>query len=107
MLYINNYIEWDQFNQLYALDWLEKGVWNADAVAQKLTPASTKVTDLRRKEARKKQEVVDQRKAEAIAEKEQRDRRGSVALIEDNRYYNSETSADPDQEDGFNPLGDD
>ncbi len=26
MLYVNNYIDWDQFNQLYALDWLEKGV---------------------------------------------------------------------------------
>ncbi len=69
VFYVNNYIDWDQFNQLYAPDWLEKGVQNADAVAQKLTSASTKVTDLRREEARKKQEVVDRRKAEAIAEK--------------------------------------
>ncbi len=107
VFYVNNYIDWDQFNQLYAPDLLEKGVQNANAVARKLTPALTKATDLRREEARQKQEVVDWQKAEAIAEKRRRDREGSSLSIEDDRYYDSETSADPDQEDGLNPLGDD
>ena len=26
VFYVNNYMNWDQFYQLYALDWLEKGV---------------------------------------------------------------------------------
>ncbi len=69
VFYVNNYIDWDQFNQLYAPDWLEKGVRNADAVARRLEPASTKAADLRKEEARKKQEVVDRRKAETLAEK--------------------------------------
>ncbi len=107
VFYVNNNIDWDQFNQLYTPDWLEKGVQNADAVPQKLTPISTKATDLRRKKARKKQEVVDRQKAEAIAEKRRRDRGGSSLSIKDDGYYDSETSADPDQEDGLNPLGDD
>ena len=59
MFYVNNYIDIDQFNQLYAPDWLEKSIQNADAVAWKLIPALTKVIDLRKKEARKKQEVVN------------------------------------------------
>ena len=107
VFYVNNYIDWDQFNQLYAPDWLEKGVRNADAVAWKLTPVSTKATDLRREEARKKQEVVDGQKAEGIAEKRRRNRGGSSSSIEDDGYYDSETAADPDQEDGLNLLGDD
>lgn len=47
MFYVNNYIDWDQFNKLYDLDWMEKCVRNADAVAHKLKPASTKATKLR------------------------------------------------------------
>lgn len=31
--YVSNYIDWDQFNQLYDPDWLTKGIRNADAVA--------------------------------------------------------------------------
>ncbi len=106
VFYVNNYIDWDQFNQLYVPDWPEKNVQNVDKVVQKLTSASTKATDLRKKEARKKQEVVNRWKVEAIAKKWQRDRGRSSLLIEDERYYNSETSIDLDQEDGLNPLGD-
>ncbi len=107
VFYVNNYIDWDQFNQLYAPDWLEKGIRNADAIARKLTPASTKATDLRKEKAGQKQEVVDRRKAEAIVEKQQRDRGRSSLSIENDGYNDSKTSADPDEEDGFNPLGDD
>ncbi len=37
IFYVNNYIDQDEFNQLYVLDWPEKGVQNTDAVARKLT----------------------------------------------------------------------
>ncbi len=43
---------------------------------------------------------------EAIAEKRQRDKGGNSLLIEDDGYYDSETSADPDQEHGLNLLRD-
>ncbi len=54
LFYVNNYINWNQFNQLYASDSLEKVIQNADAVAQKLTPALIKATNLKKKEVRKK-----------------------------------------------------
>ena len=38
---------------------MEKGIQNADAVTYKLKPALTKAINIRRKEARKKQEVVN------------------------------------------------
>ena len=47
VFYVNNYIDWDQFNQLYDADWFNKGIWNADVVVRKLGPASIKVTNLR------------------------------------------------------------
>lgn len=54
MFYINNYINWNQFNQLLALDWLQKDIQNIDVVAQKLKPTSITVINLKRKKARKK-----------------------------------------------------
>ena len=36
VFYVNNYIDWDQFKQLYNPDWIEKGIRNADTVARKL-----------------------------------------------------------------------
>ncbi len=47
--------------------------------------------------------MVDQQKTEAIVEKRRRDRGGNSLSIENDGYYNSKTSADPDQEDGLNP----
>ncbi len=52
VFYVNNYIDWDQFNQLYDPDWMEKGIRNADAVARKLGPASTSATNQRLEVAR-------------------------------------------------------
>ena len=40
-------INWDQFNQLYDLDWMKKGIRNADIVVRKLGPALTKATNHR------------------------------------------------------------
>lgn len=58
MFYVNNYSNWDQFNQLYNPDWLNKDMQNADTVACRLGLASTKVTNLRLKGAQKKQKAV-------------------------------------------------
>ncbi len=52
VFYVNNYINWDQFNQLYDSDWIEKGIRNADAVVHKLGPASTRATNQRLEVAR-------------------------------------------------------
>ena len=67
-----------------------------------------KATNLKRKKARKKQEVVNRQKFEAIVEKHRRDRGGNRLSIEDNRYFESNIySTDPDQEDNFNyPIKD-
>ena len=54
VFYVNNYIDWDQFNQLYDADWFNKGIWNADAVARKLGLASIKATNLRLEVAKEK-----------------------------------------------------
>ncbi len=40
--YLNNYIDQDQFNQLYDPEWQTKGTRSANAIVQKLMPASRK-----------------------------------------------------------------
>ena len=45
VFYVNNYIDWDQFNQLYDADWFNKGIQNADAIACKLGPVLIKATN--------------------------------------------------------------
>ena len=107
VFYVNNYIDWDQFNQLYDTDWFNKGIRNADAVARKLGPASIKATNLRlevaKEEVRRKQEVVERRKAEAAAAKQQRDRGGISSSNEnDDNYYSDTDDTGPDQEDNLN-----
>ena len=105
MFYVNNYIDWDEFNQLYNLKWMEKGIHNADAIARKLKPALTKATNLRRVEARKKEEVVDRQKAKAIAKKQLRNRgRNSLSIVNDRYYDNDMYGTNPNQEDDFNYL---
>ena len=56
VIYINNYIDWDQFNLLYDIDLMEKSIQNADAVAYKLGLASIKAINYRLKVARKEQQ---------------------------------------------------
>ena len=79
VFYINNHIDWDQFNQLYDPDWMEKDIKNADAVARKLGPASTRTINNRfeavREKRRKKEEMMERRKAEAMAAKQRRARK--------------------------------
>ncbi len=47
--YLNNYIDWDQFNQLYDPEWQTKGTWSANAIVRKLIPASKKAIEQRQK----------------------------------------------------------
>ncbi len=73
VFYVNNYIDWDQFNQLYDPDWMEKDIKNADTVVRKLGPASTRATNQRlevaREERQKREEMVERRKTEVMAPK--------------------------------------
>ena len=109
VFYVNNYIDWDQFNQLYDADWFNKGIRNADAVARKLGPASIKATNLRlevaKEEVWRKQEIVERQKAEAATAKQQRDRKGiSLSNKDDDNYYSNTDDTDLDQEDNLNPV---
>ena len=95
VFYVNNYIHWDQFNQLYDAYWFNKGIRNADAVARKLGPTSIKATNLRlevaKEEVQKKQEVVERRKVEVAAAKQQKHRGGINSSNEDDNNYYSDT----------------
>ena len=45
--YHNNYIDWDQFNQLYKSKWQTKGIQSVNAIIQKLMLASKKTIEQR------------------------------------------------------------
>ena len=51
--------------------------------------------------------MVDWQKAEVIVRKWQRDEKRNSLSIEDNKYYDSETSVNSDPNNNFNLLGDD
>lgn len=109
VFYVNNYINWDQFKQLYNADQFNKGIRNVDSVTYKLRPASIKATNLRlevaKEEVQKKHEVVKRQKAEATAAKRQRDRGGiNLSNEDDDNYYSDTDNTDPDQEDNLNPV---
>ena len=53
IFYVNNHINWDQFNQLYNADWFNKDIRNADAIARKLGLALIKAINLRLKVTKK------------------------------------------------------
>ena len=50
---LNNYIDWDQFNQLYDLDWIKKSLKKGDIVTHKLRPALTRAINEKLKIAKK------------------------------------------------------
>ena len=54
VFYVNNYINLDQFNYLYDLDWIKKDVRNVDVVAYKLGSALTRATNDKLEVAREK-----------------------------------------------------
>ena len=98
MFYVNNYIDWDQFNQLYDLDWIEKGIKNADAVTRKLRPASTRATNDRlkvaRKKRRKREEMMERRKVRVMAAK--RRKAGERIIASSKEEDESDTRDDTD-----------
>ena len=108
VFYVNNYIDWDQFNQLYDPDWMKKGIRNADAVARKLRPASTRATNDRleaaREERRKREEMMERRKAEAMAAKRRRARGGISSSSEEEDESDTGDDTDPDQANDKYPL---
>ena len=103
VFYINNYINWDQYNQLYDLDWMEKGIKNADAVAHKLGLASTRVTnnklEIFREERWKRKEMMERQKAEAMAAKQCRVRRRISLSSDEEDESDIEDNTDPNQAD--------
>ncbi len=52
IFYVHNNINWDEFNQLYDFDQIEKEVKNADVIVRKLRPTSTRATNQMFKVAR-------------------------------------------------------
>lgn len=63
LFYINNYIDWNQFNLLYNFNWIAKGIQNKNVVAHKLELALKKATNHKLEVARKKQHRKNDRKA--------------------------------------------
>ncbi len=111
VFYVNNYINCDQFNQLYNPDWMEKSIRNADAVVCKLGQASTRTTNQRlevvKEERQKREEIVEKQKTEAMVAKRWRARRGISLSSEKMKNYKSNTGdeTNPDQADNDkNPL---
>ena len=103
VFYVNNYIDWDQFNQLYNPDWMDKGIKNADTVACKLGPALTKAInhklEIASKERQKKEEIVERQKIKAMAAKRQKARGGISLSSKEKKSYKNDTGdkIDPDQ----------
>lgn len=73
IFYVNNYINEDQFNNLYNPDWMKKGIKNADAIARKLKLASTRATNdslkASKEEKEKREEIMKRQKTEALTAK--------------------------------------
>ena len=63
VFYVNNYIDWDQFNQLYNHGQMEKGIRNADAVTRKLGLASVRAInnglEVAKEKRRKREEIME------------------------------------------------
>ena len=108
VFYVNNYIDWDEFNQLYDLDWMEKGIRNADVLGHKLGPASTRAInnglEVARKERQKKEEIKDRRKAEAMAVKRRRARGGMSSSSKEKDESDTGNNTNPDQAKDKYPL---
>ena len=54
VFYVNNYIDLDQFNQLYDPDWIEKSIQNVDAIVYKFRLALIRVTNHKLEVAKEK-----------------------------------------------------
>lgn len=100
VFYINNYINWNEFNQLYDLDLMEKDIQNADVVARKLWPALIRATNHRLEDAikkkQKREKIVKKQKAKALVAKCCRTRKGINWSNTKKENYESDTKDDMD-----------
>ena len=108
MFYVNNYIDWDQFNPLYDLDQIEKNIRNADAIACKLGPSLTRTTNNRLEvfivKRQKKEEMKKKQKAKAMTVKRCRARGGMGSFIKKEDESDSGNDTNPDQTKDKYPL---
>ena len=78
IFYVNNYINEDQFNNLYNPDWMKKGIRNIHAIVRKLRLASIRTTNNKLEIAREKrqirEEMIKRWKVETMAAKQCRAR---------------------------------
>ena len=82
IFYHKNYINWDQFNQLYDPEWQTKGTQSANTIRQKLMPASKKAIE-QKQAARAK-----------VAQMKKTLRRKNSSLLDQHKYdyYNTDKS---------------
>lgn len=99
MLYVNNYIYWDLFNQLYNFDWIVKSIRNTDVVARKLGPVLKRATNHKLEVAKdkwqKKKDMIKKRKVKTMAAKWRR-ARGEINM-------SNEEEDESDTRDNTNP----
>lgn len=111
MFYVNNYMDWDQLNQSYNPNWMEKNIQNIDVVARKLKLALIRIINQKlevvKEERQKSEKIMKMRKIEAIAVKHQKVKRGinSSSKKEENYKSKSKDKIDPNQAgNNKNPL---
>ena len=101
VFYVDNYIDWDQFNQFSDSDLMDKDIRNANAIASKLGPVLLRATNDRLKIAREKwqkmEKMIERRKAEVMAIKQHRVRRGIDLSSEEEDESNNRDNTDPNQ----------
>lgn len=85
MSYVNNYVDWDQLNELYNLHWIGKNIRSIYTVARKLKLVLTKATNYRleivKEERQKREEMIKKQKTKAMAVKRQKIRKELVCLV--------------------------
>ena len=100
VFYINNSIDWDQFNPLYDLDQMAKSIRNANVVANKLGPNSRNATNYRlevgRKEQYQREKIVERQNKEAMVAKGRTDRKRISLSNGDEVNHKSDTGDDTD-----------
>lgn len=83
--YIYNYINQDQFDELYNLNWIEKNLQNIDIILSKIRLALIRAINYRidnaRKKKQKREQIIKRQKAEAMAAKHCKARRKLVYTI--------------------------
>ena len=91
--YLNNYIDWDQFNQLYDPEWQTKGTWSANAIVQKLMPVLRKIIEQRQKAGARA----------ALMKKTSRRMDGNLLDQHEHDDYNTDKSQDSQSNGEANP----